>query len=255
MSSRFISPFFDAGNGITPSSGAKLFFFELDGVTPRNTYSDEAATIANANPVISDANGLFSDIWIVGTYKVILQDKNSVQIWVATPVRESTAGDISYNQGGTGATERNVEARLQDYVSPKDFGGIGNGAANDAPAFVLANSNGEGIIVTAGTYKISDNLTISQDIAFMPGALLTVDSGKTVTLSGDVIAGDTQEIFTGSGNVGINSKSYPIHWYSTAAMAIRSSTAADNIQIHKNVAFNGVDITKRLNFWGNGREF
>ena len=93
MSSRFITPFFDAGNGITPSSGAKLFFFELDGVTPRDTFSDEAATIANANPVISDANGLFGDIWIVGTYKVILQDKNSTQQWEATPVLELVTGD------------------------------------------------------------------------------------------------------------------------------------------------------------------
>ena len=89
MSSRFISPFFDAGNGITPSSGAKLYFYELDGVTPRDTYSDEAATTPNANPVVSDSNGLFADIWIVGSYEVILQDKNSVQIWQGTPIREA----------------------------------------------------------------------------------------------------------------------------------------------------------------------
>lgn len=99
MSSRFISPFFDAGNGITPSSGAKLFFFELDGVTPRDTFSDEPASTSNANPVISDANGLFGDIWIVGSYKVILQDKNSVQIWEGSPIRETpSVTDTAFNK-------------------------------------------------------------------------------------------------------------------------------------------------------------
>ena len=79
MASRFISPTFDAGPGIKPASGAKLSFFETGTSTPKDTFTTAAATIANANPVIADSNGVFPDIFISGTYKVILTDKNDVQ--------------------------------------------------------------------------------------------------------------------------------------------------------------------------------
>jgi len=88
--SRFIPPFADVGKGITPSDGAQLFFFEANTSTPKNTFSDEALTIANTNPVISDSNGVFSDIWLeVGSYRVQLKDTNNVQKWQADPVNSS----------------------------------------------------------------------------------------------------------------------------------------------------------------------
>lgn len=78
--SRFIPPFADVGKGISPSDGAKYFFFESGTSTPKNTFSDEALTTPNTNPVISDSNGLFPDIWLEsGKYKVRLTDKNDTQ--------------------------------------------------------------------------------------------------------------------------------------------------------------------------------
>ena len=88
MASRFQSPFYDAGNGISTSDGAKLFFYATGTSTPKDTYSDSAATTPNANPVVADSEGVFSDIWISGIYKVVLKDKNDVQIWEADPVNE-----------------------------------------------------------------------------------------------------------------------------------------------------------------------
>ena len=88
MANRIVHPFFDAGNGITPEDGAQWFFF-FDGTnTPKDTFSDEALTTPNTNPVIADANGLFSDIWLNtnADYKVHLKDKNDVQKWEADPV-------------------------------------------------------------------------------------------------------------------------------------------------------------------------
>ena len=95
MSSRFIMPFADVGSGIKPSSGAKLFFFELDGVTPKNTFSDQLSTpTANTNPVISDSNGVFGDIYITGSYKVDLQNKNGSQIFGGAIVEELGTGAL-----------------------------------------------------------------------------------------------------------------------------------------------------------------
>ena len=96
MSSRFIMPFADVGSGIKPSSGAKLFFFELDGVTQKNTFSDQLASpTANTNPVISDSNGVFGNIYINGSYKVTLQNKNGTQAFGGVIVEELGVGDLS----------------------------------------------------------------------------------------------------------------------------------------------------------------
>lgn len=96
MSSRFIMPFADVGGGIKPSSGAQLFFFETDGVTPKNTFNDQLSTpTPNANPVISDSNGVFGDIYITGTYKVTLEDKNGSQIFGGAIVEEMAAGNLT----------------------------------------------------------------------------------------------------------------------------------------------------------------
>lgn len=103
MTSRFILPFADVGSGIKPSSGAKLFFFETGTSTPKDTFSDSTATTPNDNPVTADDNGVFPDIFIVGTYKVVLKDKNGIQIWETDPVFESTTVD-------------NIGASLGDYT-------------------------------------------------------------------------------------------------------------------------------------------
>lgn len=99
MASRFISPTFDAGSGVKPPDGAKLSFFATGTSTPKDTFTTAAATVANANPVIADANGVFPDIFIDGAYKVTLTDKNNVQVGFgeADPVSSSdTLNDGRY---------------------------------------------------------------------------------------------------------------------------------------------------------------
>jgi hypothetical protein len=78
MASRLILPFADVGRGITPSDGAQLFFFDTNANTLRDTWADKALTTLNTNPVIANADGVFPDIWISGTYKIQLKDKNDV---------------------------------------------------------------------------------------------------------------------------------------------------------------------------------
>lgn len=80
MASRFIAPVFDTGPGSKPASGSKLNFFETGTSTRKDTFTTAAADTPNANPVIADSNGVFPDIFITGTYKVILTDKNDVQV-------------------------------------------------------------------------------------------------------------------------------------------------------------------------------
>ncbi|NRA76739.1 MAG: hypothetical protein HRU18_00905 [Pseudoalteromonas sp.] len=96
MTSRFILPFADVGSGIKPSSGAKLFFFQTNGTTPKDTFSDQLSTpTPNTNPVIADGNGVFGNIYISGQYKVDLQDKNGSQIFGGAEVSELAVGNFT----------------------------------------------------------------------------------------------------------------------------------------------------------------
>jgi parallel beta-helix repeat protein len=97
MATRLVIPTVDVGPGIKPASGAKMFFFSTGTNAPRDTFTTAAADIPNANPVISDSNGVFPDIFINGIYKVILTDKNDVQVGFgeADPVGPDTIFSIT----------------------------------------------------------------------------------------------------------------------------------------------------------------
>lgn len=75
--SRFVHPLdsqYDL-NG-KPLDGAKREFFEPGDVIQKDTFSDEALTVPNTNPVIADATGTFPEIWLNGDYDATLKDKN-----------------------------------------------------------------------------------------------------------------------------------------------------------------------------------
>jgi hypothetical protein len=82
------------------------------------------------------------------------------------------ASSVLYNEGGTGAVNRNVEQKLQESVSVKDFGAIGDGTTDDSTAFANAVATGKSIFVPKGTYKASFDLGDSQEI-YGEGARIT----------------------------------------------------------------------------------
>ena len=71
------------------------------------------------------------------------------------------ASNITYNQGSTGAVITNVKAKLQETVSVKDFGAVGDGVIDDTAAFTnaWAASNPKAVLVPAGSYKITGTVT------------------------------------------------------------------------------------------------
>jgi hypothetical protein len=57
---------------------------------------------------------------------------------------------------------------MMDWVDVRDFGAVGDGVANDRPAFVAADAAAAGrqILVPAGTYRITSSLTLSNPVRF-----------------------------------------------------------------------------------------
>jgi len=82
------------------------------------------------------------------------------------------AEQVSYNPPFTGAVATNVEAKLAQTVSVKDFGAVGNNIVNDTAAIQAAvNSGAKEIYFPNGTYVITSiNITSGMRL-FGPGIL------------------------------------------------------------------------------------
>jgi len=60
--------------------GTKLYWYESGTSTPLATYSNEALTTPNANPVLSDSEGRFPSIWLQdANYKLVMELPNGTQ--------------------------------------------------------------------------------------------------------------------------------------------------------------------------------
>ena len=181
--------FFDA-NG-HPLAGGKLYSYSAGTTTPLVTYTDQAGTSANTNPVILDARGEAS-VWLgTGSYKLRLTTATDVDIWTVDDIYSegalsmqellSSAGSslVGFIQSGTGATYRTVQSKLRDTVSVKDFGAVGDGVADDTAAFAaaIAASTGEIILDPTQTYAV--NLVITKR-----GTRINGRSGDNLSVAG-----------------------------------------------------------------------
>ena len=69
---------------------------------------------------------------------------------------------INYTQGGTGSQQRTVTSKLQESVSVKDFGAVGDGVADDLAAFHAAMAASKNVFVPAGFYYLSGTVETQQ---------------------------------------------------------------------------------------------
>ena len=86
------------------------------------------------------------------------------------------------------------------------YGAKGDGATNDSAAFTaaIAAAAGNRVIVPAGTYRLSGNVTVPAgvEVVFQQGGLLSIDTGITFTINGSLDAG-LYQIFSGAGSVSL----------------------------------------------------
>ena len=102
-----IAPYFDtqffddAGAAL---AGGKVYTYAAGTLTPKTTYTTEAGTVANANPIILDSAGRASIFLIPGeAYKFILQ--NSLSTTLMTLDTVTAAGTMaSQNSGAVAIT-------------------------------------------------------------------------------------------------------------------------------------------------------
>jgi hypothetical protein len=168
---------------------------------PIPVYYDAAFTQPAAQPLRTSngyvmRNGSPAIIYANSQFSVTVRDKKRAFV-IYSPVgygilpgtTASSTDQLTYNEGSTGAVNRVLTSRLQDYVSVKDFGAVGNGVADDTTAIQaainsisnasnLGRGGGTVLVFPLGSYVISSSLLIDLKNIDIQG------DGSTITHSG-----------------------------------------------------------------------
>ena len=111
------------------NAGGKLYFYETDLSTPKDTWAEQAKTTLNANPVIMDAAGrTTTDVWGDGEYGVVMTDADDVVIWTRNNVEANTGTGTTIPALETGKFLTNDGSSLlwEDIIQVPDPTGLSN---------------------------------------------------------------------------------------------------------------------------------
>ena len=200
---------FFTNNGV-PLAGGKLYSYLAGTTTPAATYTSSSGSTAHTNPIVLDSGGRVSggEVWLTEnvSYKFILKDSN---VLIATydnitgistitlPIDSST---VTYDPPFSGSSATNVEAKLAQTVSVKDFGAVGDGVTDDYIAITsaltyLASIGGGTLYFPQAKYACSGQIVWSN-------APITLQ-GESTGLQPNT---GTQIIFTVANTGGVNFK-------------------------------------------------
>ena len=108
-------------------------------------------------------------------------------------IGSTNASLVSYTAGFAGATAQTVQTKLEQYVSVKDFGAVGDGVADDTAAIqaALNASVGGDVWFPAGIYKVTATLTIPPRVRLIGNSKLQGGSSQIVSLTANPIFSGT----------------------------------------------------------------
>lgn len=217
-------------NDGTPLAGGKLYTYAAGTSTPAATYTSYTGLVANSNPIVLDANGRVpNQIWLTNgsSYKFVLKTSADVTLGTYDNVPGAVgAADIAAiyaafantsdiakgdalvgfkqsNSAGflTGAVGRTVHQKLQEIVSPQDFGAVGDGVVDDSAAIQAALATGLQVWFPKGTYYCPGNWTLStpSQTIYLNGSTIIFKDYSTLASYGLNITAKNVVIYMGGG--------------------------------------------------------
>ena len=220
-------------NNGNPLSGGKIYTYEAGTTTPEPTYTTGTGAVAHTNPIILDSAGRVpgGQIWVNVSqdYKFVLTTSADVTIATYDDLMgingtglATNAVNVAYDPAGSGAVQTNVQAKLRETVSVKDFGAVGDGVADDTAAIQAALNAANTVVFVEGTYLVNDQLDLSanQTLIGDGNSKIVLQSGVTpyvlrgdavhnfvmrdMTIEGNGISGNSTVYITNSTNVTID---------------------------------------------------
>jgi hypothetical protein len=129
--------------------------------------------------------------------------------FTTSAINASSYGDasqITYIAAGTGAVATNVQAKLRQTVSVKDFGAVGDGIVNDTTAIQAALNAHKNVHFPAGTYKITSALILDNNHCLLgDGIGVTTINQTTIDQYGTSATSKTEIYISGITLNGTNS--------------------------------------------------
>jgi len=191
--SRFVHPLESVYNkNGKPLDGAKRTFFEPGLLIKKDTFSDQALTIPNANPVIANGSGTFPEIWLDGDYDTTLTDKNDVLIsgplrieefntGIATSLSLTELSDFIVNNVLKNEEQTLSAGQTTVTTSTIDF--------TTAKFHVSQASIDSRQLVLVEDYNVTSSTVIELTASFPNGTKLSID-GVTLSAVVNVVNGD-----------------------------------------------------------------
>lgn len=108
----------------------------------------------------------------------------------------------SFVQSGAGAVATDAQIKMRQLFSPEDFGALGNGVANDSPAFILciAAAAGRQIDCAPGkTYLINAQLLITGSLRLNLNGSTLKPNGNTACITSGVATAAVSAVAVSSG--------------------------------------------------------
>jgi hypothetical protein len=257
MSSSIVSPFpFFTDTTGAPLEGGYIYIGQSNlnpETAPVNVFWDAALTIPAAQPVRTvggypSRQGTPSRFYsATDTYSITVRNKNRALVFSAfdqySMITPFPGSQVSFLQDGTGAVARNMEDKVQESVSAKDFGAIGDYnpqtgiGTDDTQAFQDAinfcQTNGRKLFIPSGNYKCG-----SLFVTANPGIVIEGESPAAYQSPLNGLGGGVRFFFSGTGdffqfNVGTSSSTFIYRVFcSNFTVFFTQSTANSGFRLH-----------------------
>jgi hypothetical protein len=143
-------------------------------------------------------NGTPGRLYVASDFSITVQDAKGSLVYNAPAVTDryndvvvtgADASEVSFLQAGSGAQPRTAQAKMREWVSPEDFGAVGDGLTNDTTALQNALNTGKMVRGTPGATYFINPLTqnTARQVIDMRGCTLKLrpsQSSFMLTLSG-----------------------------------------------------------------------